>query len=571
VSVDQAIRRATAYNRGVMPHSPIHFRAPWFQACLAGVMFLAWLAITEPCVPLGWDEGESIERAERAADWTRSLSAAGGFRQALSSERLFDGWRYARTGEGHPALCGWLMLPTWLASGDELPSRGALRWGAMLFCALGVGVAAWRMTTEYSGVAAWGGVLALATSPRLLVHAHFTTWDGPLMAAWLLAWGTFPRRPMRTWGGLWRYAGWGVVLGMLLSAKFTGWLALGSFGAWILIYQRRVWGEFLLVCVPVALGTFVLLNPPLWRATLAGLWEFWTLNLGRHEQAGLNISTQFFGRMYNLDFPAPWYSPWVWLAMVVPLPQLLLASASGWEWWRVPTRRAAIGLVMMQALAPVVAQMFPGVPKHDAERLILPSLAFVALLAGIGIDAAWQRVGAWQFGRVARAALVALAMAPLTSVWWYWPQGLSYYNLVIGGLRGATARGCEATYYWDALGEQALAWLRDHTAQDGVIALSAAPPANLRMLRRWGELPEVVPATNERARWYVVQMRPSAWSEVDRWLIAQKEPAFEYAIGARDEGIGPWRLEVPLLLVFEGDDLRQAEQALRTSEGPETR
>jgi 4-amino-4-deoxy-L-arabinose transferase-like glycosyltransferase len=519
------------------------------------------LVATETNLPLGWDEGEAIERAEQAAQWWGTVPQRG-LRETLSPEALRTGWPFAQVREGHPALNGWLMLPAWWGRDDALPSRGALRMGEMLLFSLAAGVSVWRLGREFSLVAAWGAAAALATSPRLLAHAHFTTWDGPLTAAWLLAWGTFPR----DWESskiARRCIGFGIVLGVLLSAKFTGWLAVGSFGAWLLVYQRRAIGKFLVGCLPLALATFVVLNPSLWREPLSGVLEFWRLNLDRRGQGGLNISTQFFGRMYNLDYPAPWYSAWLWVGMVVPLPHLVLGMGTFGEWWHERSRRPAMALVAFQMLAPLLARMAPGVPAHDAERLILPSLAFAAILAGIGTDGLWRAVASWRHSSAARAGLVALLLAPLTSVWWYWPQGLSYYNLAVGGLRGATALGCEATYYWDGLGTEALDWLAEGTSPDQGVAFGAAPAANLRCLQRWQKIPQVVGADDPRAQWYVVQMRPSAWSAVDRWLIAEKEPAFETMIRSHKDGLGPWRLDVPLLRIYSGDDLRAAQRAMQ--------
>src|SRR5262249_44807344 len=145
---------------------------------------------------------------------------------------------------------------------------------------------------------------ALLMMPRLFAHAHYATLDGPLTAAWLLTWAAFtPAARDWRWTPL-----FGAMLGLAMAAKFTGWLVPLPFLAWSLVYRNRGGWRALAVGVPIALALFVLLNPPLWSEPIAGLRMFFDLNLSRAARAEHNISTQFLGRMYNLDYPLPWYN-----------------------------------------------------------------------------------------------------------------------------------------------------------------------------------------------------------------------------------------------------------------------
>ncbi len=144
-----------------------------------------------------------------------------------------------------------------------------------------------------------------------------------------------------------------------------------------------------------------------------------------------------------------------------------------------------------------------------------------------------------------------------TSLVWYAPQWLSYYNLLIGGLPGATALGMEPTYYWDGLDRSVLDWLNEHTVADEKVALAAAPAENLELMRRWGVLR---PPTDDDApgefRWYVLQHRPSGLMPEDVWLIEHCRPAFRKVI--RAGGLGPWRLDAPLVEVYDYADHQRA-------------
>ena len=79
------------------------------------------------------------------------------------------------------------IAPSWL---DPLTRR---RLGPMLLFALAAGAMFYRLQRDYDApavtVVARGG--SGRPCPGCLRHAHFATLDGPLTAAWVLAWATF--------------------------------------------------------------------------------------------------------------------------------------------------------------------------------------------------------------------------------------------------------------------------------------------------------------------------------------------------------------------------------------------
>ncbi|MFH1918883.1 MAG: hypothetical protein ABIP48_03205, partial [Planctomycetota bacterium] len=217
----------------------------------------------------------------------------------------------------------------------------------------------------------------------------------------------------------------------------------------------------------------------------------------------------------------------------------------------------------------------PWAPPHDGVRLFLPSFAFLAALAGVGAgslltgkDEGWRmKDEGWgsrppQSGRwfetsfilhpssfILRPLVVAIYLGSASSLFWYAPQWLSYYNVAIGGLPGATAMGMEPTYYWDGLDRSVLDWLDRHTSPGEKVRFAAAPTENLAIMQRWGTLPVEFRADAPGTyRWYVVQHRPSGMWPADHWLVANCRPAFRKTI--RAGGWGPWRLDVPLVEVY---------------------
>ena len=530
-------------------------------ASLLGILSTGVLVASSASLPMAWDEGNAIGRAEGIRHWAgrwvaKDPDAAGA--GPLSRQAIADDWRYTTRVEGHPAFYGIVIAagrsiaPGWLGPLDQW------RFGPMLLFGVAAGAMFYRLGRDDSWIAATAGTAAMMLLPRLFAHAHFASSDGPLTAAWVLAWALFA--PARTgWAGR---VLWGIALGMTLSTKATGWIAPVPFLVWTVLYRDRAAAKAMVVGVPVALATFWLLNPPLWHHPIEGLLTFFRLNLDR---SGYNISILFLGRMYNLDHPLPWYNTLFWTAVTVPIGTLLLIGtgliAVSKRW-----RRDRAGMLLLaNALVLLVVRALPGVPPHDGVRLFLPSFAFLAALAGVGTQRLLAWSGAPQPARpwrrpVTIAGVLLLYAGSAGSLFWYGPQWLSYYNLPIGGLRGATALGMEPTYYWDALDRSVLDWLARHTDQGEKVRFAAASTENLALSRQWGTLGvEYRAQAPGRYRWYVLQHRPSAWQPFDRRLITQQKPAFVKTI--RPSGRGPWRLDVPLVEVYSHEQYLEAREA----------
>lgn len=533
----------------------------WRRCALAiavGIACAVCLLATSSILPITWDEGNAIARASGVSRWFSRWQAGPGGPHPLSQEAIQDDWQYTTQVEGHPPLYGILIAagewlgPSWLAPLDRA------RLGPILFFGLAMGAFFYRMAVQYGSTAATTAVVALVCIPRLFAHAHLAGLDGPLTSAWILAWATFTPEGRRGWSLL-----WGLMLGLTLAAKATGWFAPLPFLAWAAWMHDRRALRYIPCGLAVAAGVFFLVNPPLWHDPLGGLASFLSLNAHRGANR-LNIATQFLGRMYDLDHPLPWYNTVAWTCMAVPVGTLLLACAGGIAAWR-SGRSQPLGMLLIANWAVLLlVRAVPGTPVHDGIRLFLPSFAFLAALAGVGC-AAWTgslhgtagavRHRAWRW-----MSVVGLLLGSLSSVVWYAPQWLSHYSLLAGGLRGAASLGMEPTYYWDALDADALGWLNARTPPGSKVAFSAISRQNLTLLRQWGTLrPDWEPSAPGDYAWYVLQHRPSGWSRIDRWLLEHARPAYTKTI--RPQGWGPWRLDVPVLSVYRWADYRLAVRA----------
>jgi hypothetical protein len=318
--------------------------------------------------------------------------------------------------------------------------------------------------------------------------------------------------------------------------------------------------ERLLIILPVALVVFYILNPPLWYDPIAGFREHFYRNVSRSTVP--DVATLFLGRTYDVEHSLPWYNTLVWLALVAPMPTLVLGIVGLWQLLAKPSVWS-VTLVLHWATMMIVRAL-PGAPPHDGVRLFLPALGFWCIFAGIGAQSVTAVIAALRLRTVRwvlRVALVVAVLSGAVAVGRYYPQTLSHYNLVAGGLRGAAAKGMEPAYWWDGLDNEVLRWLNSNTSTGEAITFSLIYDVNL--LRVWGRLQPPPVNPDQTFKWYVLQNRPGMFSALDRALMDGEKPAFvKYAGRHRNGENVPDDLNVPLISVFSFDQYQRVRKML---------
>jgi hypothetical protein len=541
-------------------------RPPFRHWTLAvGTAAAVWLllACTAPGIPIVWDEGEYLYRADRILDWLRLLvdpgNPAGGL-AALSRASIHEHWLFITWAEGHSA---WFAIPIALSKGllsGWLHPLTAARLGPITVFSMACGAVAHRLRKEYGLVAALAAPVALVTFPRIFSEAHFATQDGQLTAWWLMLWVA----DSSLCTGMAAAFGSGVLLGLTSATKFAGWLAWIPTIASRLFTPRAARWRDLLVLLPIALLTFCAVNPPIWHDPISGLSTHFRLNLQR--ASTFDIPIVFLGHMYRTSHSLPWYNTIAWLVMVAPIPTLALGLLGLRDCLVNLIRRDRMSVSLLLHWATLmVVRALPGAPPHDGVRLFLPALGFWCVLAGIGAQRIWDAAAgltlAWKRTLV-RAAVVVSVAAGAVDVARYYPQTLSHYSLLIGGVRGAERMGMEPAYWWDALDNDVLSWLNEHTEPGAALAFS--PISNMTQLHEWHRLrARDVDPRKEVFTWYVLQNRTGMLTEVDRTLLRGATPAYTKYAGRRSPASGvPADLQSPLIVVFS---YRQYQEALSAS------
>jgi hypothetical protein len=470
----------------------------------------------------------------------------------VSHEAIKAHWLFINYSEGHPAgFAIPIALGRWLAS-PLLEPLTAARLGPITVFSAACAAVAVRLKKEYGTSAAIAAPAALLTFPRIFSEAHFATQDSQLTAWWLMLWAV----QTTSAPGMRASVAAAVLLGLTTATKFTGWVAWAP-----AILCEAIKGKValrrLLIIVPIALLTFYAVNPPLWHEPLAALGEHFGRSLNRAQTH--NISILFLGDIYNVETPLPWYNTLVWLAFVTPLLTLVLGVVGLWQ---CVARRTTTSLsLIFHWVTLMIVRALPGAPPHDGIRLFLPPFGFWCVFAAIGAHTVVAAIASIEVGwrrQLLRSAVAAAFLATAWNVVRYYPQTLSHYSLLAGGLRGAADKGMEPTYWWDALDNDVLRWLNQHTRADEAIAFS--PVFNLGPLREWGRLvPRDVNPENETFRWYVLQNRPGMFTRIDRALMRREKPVYVKYAGRRSAGEKvPNDLNVPLISVFSFEQYRRA-------------
>jgi hypothetical protein len=290
------------------------------------------------------------------------------------------------------------------------------------------------------------------------------------------------------------------------------------------------------------------IQPAWWIEPVAAPLRYFMSNLSRATTQP--VPTLYLGRFYT--FSLPWHNTIVLTAITTPVLVLVLSAIGIAVCWSGRRERPSTLIWPLSWLTLMIVRALPNAPGHDGIRLILPSIASLAIIAGMG--AAWlleRRQSGW-FRVLAPLVIVAAISECLVGIVRLYPYTDSYYNSAIGGLKGAKRAGFEVTYYWETAGPEFLEWARSKAREKPIsIAFSIDAPY-LDLLHEWGEIPTSIetialngptPLEPIRCDYFVLQSRRGFYFPADDWLDRNGHPVFAIR-----------RDQVDLLRVFTGEE-----------------
>lgn len=553
-------------------------------AAVVAVIVASLLLATSRDHAMVFDEGFTIDREVTLAEWFAGLaSPAPGWRRSdyFRPEVLEECWRFSRQEpDGHPPFYALLGLAGWRIARGWADPLTAYRFGPIALTAITAALIYLFLAGRHGRVAGLTAVTALVLAPRIFAHAHYAHYDMPVTCLWLLAQMAFIKSLQST---RWSLA-FGVLLGLAAGTKFTGWFAVVPALVWWAIFEGRpmlgrVLGRFSLhgrrhvdwsrlaplprlaatraIVVGLALAALTLyaIQPAWWAAPLWGLHRFLVSNLTREQS--VPVTSLYLGTVYR--FALPWHNTLVLTAVTMPASIVALGLAGiAAVFLRARSHPEAL-IWPMSWLVLMIVRALPNAPGHDVERLLLPSLASLAVLAGIGAGWLTDVLRSHRLGTIAPLLVAIVPGECLIGMSQVYPYNLSYYSAAIGGLPGAERLGFEETYYWDTLGPEFLGWVEVEARKRPVELSFPLGLVNIMILRDWGVFPrDVKVATLDTTSHpdYVLQRNRGIYSPLDWWLERNGHPLF--AIRRRG---------VDLLRVFPFAELEQAREATRGQPG----
>lgn len=429
-------------------------RNDWLIAAALVLGGLVVLVATVDDFGLTWDEPTYLDQTLSYLDYFKSLRG----------EKALD-WSELpvlfKTKDRHPPLHRCLALPG-LAGLPGQPRLLVARGATMALSALLLGVVYLWGRRGLSRPAALGAALLLLFVPRFFVHAHLFALDAAMAFWWTVVLWLFyeGRSAWKVWIGAC------VAFTGALLTKFTAVLLPVALLCWIMICRYAFRGKralsqktlldwilklYLMTMLGVA--AFLCLWPQFWSE-----FRFHVLNYITFQMGHFNAGVQYLGDLYGGDRIPPWHYPWVLLFLTLTPAHLILLLAGAWGAVR---RRwdGWLALVAVAALFPLLLFSAPNVPKYDGVRLFLNAFPALALIMGLGLDtlfdgltrmsqrlriSRWKPAAPWVIaGLIVLSAVGSVARAH--------PYQLSYYNVLVGGLKGADRLGMTVTYWGEIL------------------------------------------------------------------------------------------------------------------------
>ncbi|MFQ5681778.1 MAG: ArnT family glycosyltransferase [Candidatus Binatia bacterium] len=499
-----------------------------------GVFFLVGTTISD--YGLTWDEPSYFHASDLHVRWLADLGKNlfnGQIDKNLQDKTLTAAWHWDPYHIPHPPFSRILSGLTKALFSPVMDKFTAYRLAPALFFALLVTVMYLWMAQLFTRITGLFSAVTLVLMPNLFGFAHFAVTDMPLTVMWFLTVYCF-------WKGLkdWRWSlVLGLVWGLALATKFPAFLIPIPLLLWAHLYHRHSYHNNVFAMSFFSPIVMISVQPYLWHKTLPRLVMFLYDSVSRGFQRETNFTIFFLHNTYTSS-TVPWYYPFFMTVVTIPAVVLLFCLVGAVAMPRIKPQGVAMILFFLNAMFILVIGLFPGAVLHDINRLLLPVLPFLAGLAGCGFFvlvrllteqcqtvAYLQRVRHLPEKLIGLAFLVAVFL-PALDLLTYHPYELSYYNRLIGGIRGAYQRGLEVTYFMDALTPDFLRFLNKNLPHNAIINASFAN-GMFDYYQKEGLLrPDFKFTGNGNFDYYVLVSRQSAFSKGERARFYTAHPRY---------------------------------------------
>jgi hypothetical protein len=502
----------------------------WITPIALFLGVLLFISLTAKDYGVAWDEPPYYHAADLHLKWIVEVGdnlVRDELRKSLDDANIKAAWHWNPYNVPHPPFSRIISAIAKNLSGDMVDKFTAYRLAPALFFAVLVAVIYLWLNELFGPATGLFSASALMLIPNLFGYAHIAVTDLPLATMWFLTVYCF-------WKGL---TGWqwsialGVVWGLALSTKFPALLIPVPLIVWAHLFHRDKYANNIFSLVFIAPLVMVATQPYLWHQTGLRVLEFLYEGISRGYRTDANFGVFFLNQILSSQ-QLPWHYPFYIVAVTTPEPILLLALVGILSAIWLREQRSILLLLTLNATFVLILGVLPGAVLHDGVRQMLSALPFIAALAGVGFfvltaalvnvahrSESLQRINNLK-GKVTAAFFVLVCVNPAIDLYLAHPFQLSYYNRLVGGIRGGYKRGLETTYFMEAITPAFLQRLNEKLPHSATVNASFANfmfefYQNQGILRR-----DIRFSSSGRFDFYLVLNRRSALSSQDRQLTS---------------------------------------------------
>ncbi len=475
-----------------------------------GVVYLGVLIATASNLGVARDEGFYFSAARKYQRWFDVLSEDAS--AAMDDKVIGYNWSYNHE---HPALMKTLFGfsdRVFHKKLDILSPSTALRLPAMITGALCVYLIFIWGSFSFGRRAGLFAAFGFALMPRVFYHAHLCCFDLPITFFWLLVTYLYWRSLSSARFGLAAGIAFGFALCVKLNAFFLPFV-LGLHYAVLLYRWKKAGGKTVAPAPrPGAFVSGLVFAPIIFFAHWPWLWFDTVKHVGSYmgfHSHHPHYNTAYFGQNI-VDAPTPVSYPFVLTLLTVPTVIMILFAVGSlirarhhlparmeklvedrWSPTGPPSTGGLDLLLALSVFVPMAIIAMPNVPIFGGTKHWLPSMPFIALLAGVGavrlMDVASSALARLPGKLIQAAVLVLLLAVPLQQTITSHPFGLASYVPLMGGARGAASAGM-LRQFWGYTTAGVLPWLeREVPKNKGVWFHDTAAPS-VSMFREEGTL-----------------------------------------------------------------------------------
>lgn len=338
------------------------------------------------------------------------------------------------------------------------------RVGSAVTFGLLVALLVWLTGRHASPIAGLVAGVSLMLTPRVFGHAHLASVETTMNLMYALTVLSCVhllsnKETLRLRDGFLP----GLFLGLALLTKIQAIFLPPVIVIWILWHWRFKGVLPLLVLAITSAVVFLAGWPWLWADPVTRFWQYFAQTTDRAV-----LYCFYLGKRYA-DHDVPWHYPFVMFLITTPLPFLLLG---GWgmslsrkpsDEKRRSTRNSSTPptknyltprqnhLLLGAFWLPLIVFAIPGVPVYDGERLFLIVWPIFSIWIGVAAAHGIRRIDERLNVVVRNLACGAVFAIPLISMVLIHPCYLSFYDVQVGGLRGAATLGMEKDYWGGAV------------------------------------------------------------------------------------------------------------------------